>query len=130
MISVHFIKKNFIFFKLFTSKSQKKSNDKKNHAYLTGSQYARYLLKKYSRLQNFSQSRHLQDCKTSEFFFWFMFLISSPPSTTALRFPHFLWMNTSLGKSSKFPISYLSMPSSLSSTIITFSEWCFYSNML
>ena len=53
----------------------------------------------------------------SDFFFWLIFLVSSPPS---LRFSHSSSMNTILGESSKFPMS--SIPSSSSSTITNFSE--------
>ena len=39
-----------------------------------------------------------------------MFLVSSPPSMTTLRFPHFSSMNTTFSKSSKFPMSSISIP--------------------
>ena len=60
-------------------------------------------------------------CKTSAFF-WLIFSVSSPPSLTTMRFPHSSLMNTSLGESSKFPMSSISMQSSSSSTITFFSE--------
>ena len=60
-------------------------------------------------------------CKTSDFF-WLIFSVSSPPSLTTMRFPHSSLMNTSLGESSKFPMSSISMQSSSSSTITFFSE--------
>ena len=55
-------------------------------------------------------------CKTSDFFFWLIFLVSSPPSLTTTRFPHSSSMNTSLGESSKFPMSSVSIQHSSSST--------------
>ena len=60
-------------------------------------------------------------CKTSDIF-WLIFSVSSPPSLTTMRFPHSSLMNTSLGESSKFPMSSISMQSSSSSTITFFSE--------
>ena len=61
-------------------------------------------------------------CKTSDVFFWLIFLVSSPPSLINMRFSHSSSMITSLGESFKFPMSSLSMPSSPSSTIRYFSE--------
>ena len=61
-------------------------------------------------------------CKTSDFFIWIIFLVSSPPSLTSMRFPHSLSMNTSLGESSKFPMSSISIQSSPFSTITFFYE--------
>ena len=61
-------------------------------------------------------------CKTSDFFFWLIFLGSSPPSLTTMRFSHSSSMNTSPGESSKFPMSSISISSSPSSTITFFSE--------
>ena len=52
------------------------------------------------------------------FFIWLIFLVSSPPSTTTLRFPHSFSAGTSLGKPSKFPMSHISIPSG--SPIATF----------
>ena len=60
-------------------------------------------------------------CKTCAFF-WLIFSVSSPPSLTTIRFPHSSLMNTSLGESSKFPMSSISMQSSSSPTITFFSE--------
>ena len=61
-------------------------------------------------------------CKMSDFFFWLIFLVSFPPSLTTMRFPDFSSMNTSLGESSKFPMSSISISSSSSSIITLFSE--------
>ena len=47
--------------------------------------------------------------------FWLIFSVSSPPSLTTMRFP-------SLGESSKFPMSSVSMQSCSSPTITFFSE--------
>ena len=64
-------------------------------------------------------------CKTSAVF-WLLFSAGSPPSLTTMRFPHSSLMNTSLGESSKFPMSSISMQSSSSSTITFFSKSCFF----
>ena len=58
------------------------------------------------------------------FFCLLIFPVSSPPSTNTLRFPHSSWMNTILSKSSKFPVSSISIPSSSSLTIIFFLKGC------
>ena len=49
-----------------------------------------------------------------------IFPVSSPSSTNTLRFPHSSWMNTILSKSSTFPMSSISGPSSSSLTIENF----------
>ena len=51
-----------------------------------------------------------------------LFLVSYPSLTTTLRFPHSSSMNISLGKSIKFPIPSISIPSSSSSTVTTLFE--------
>ena len=61
-------------------------------------------------------------CKTSNFFFWLTFLVSSLPSLTTMRFPYSSSMNTILGESSKFPMSSISILFSSSSAITTFYE--------
>ena len=53
------------------------------------------------------------------------FSVSSPPSLTTMRFRHSSLINTSLGESSKFPMSSTSMQSSSSSTITFFLKSCF-----
>ena len=63
-----------------------------------------------------------QACKTSGFLFLLLFLINYPPSKTTLRFPHSSPMNISLGKSVKFPIPSISIPSCCSSTVLTLFE--------
>ena len=68
------------------------------------------LLKRCSRLQHFSQSGDLKARKTWDLFFWLIFLISFPLSMTTLRFLHSSSMNTTLSKSSKFPLSSISIP--------------------
>ena len=60
-------------------------------------------------------------CKTSDFF-WLIFPVRSSPSLTTMRFPHSSSMSKSLGESSKFPMSSLSMQSSSYPTITFFSE--------
>ena len=63
-ISIHFIRKSSL------SLSYLLPTHKKNHSHLTESQYSTWLLKKYSLLQHFSQSEHLQaivKCLTSCF---------------------------------------------------------------
>ena len=75
-------------------------------------------------------------CKTSDFFFWLISVVSSPPLLTTMRFPHSLLMNTILAESFKFPMSSLSIQSSFSPNVRTFSEglpfsmklWFFFKN--
>ena len=113
---------SFFSFKSFTTDSQEKKS------YLTDSQYSTFILKKYCLLWHLPRSGHLLlACKTPGFFYLLIFLVSSPPSTNTLRFPHSSWMNTILGKSSKFPMSSKSIPSSSSLTITIFSEGLCYS---
>ena len=50
-------------------------------------------------------------CEKPDFFFWLMYLVSSPPSLTTMRFSHSSSMNTNLGESSKFPIPFILIPS-------------------
>ena len=61
-------------------------------------------------------------CETHDFFFWLISLVSSPPSRTTLRFPHFSLMNTNLGKPCKFSVSSISKRCSSYSAVTTFSE--------
>ena len=82
--------------------THKKCNHEKNHTYL-----------------NLVKSGHIQSCKTSYLLFLSLFLVSSPPSTTTLRFPHSPLMNISPGKSNKLPIPFISIPCSSSSTVTT-----------
>ena len=65
-ISIHFIKKNLLPLRSSTICPQEKSNHKKNHAYLTDSEYFTCLLKKRSHLQHLLKRGHLQACKTSD----------------------------------------------------------------
>ena len=66
-------------------------------------------------------------CKTSTFF-WQIFSVSSLPSLTTVRFPHSSLMNASLGESSKFPMSSISVQSSSSPTITFFSKELLFVN--
>ena len=84
-------KKRLFRFKLYTSYLQEKSNHKKSHAHQTDPRYSNCLLKKSSYLQHFLQREHLQACKRSDFLFWKIFPISSPPSTTILKDSHILY---------------------------------------
>ena len=68
------------------------------------------------------QRTSIDYCKMFDFFFWLVFLLSSPPSLTSMRFSHSSSMNKSLCESSKFPMSSISIPSSPSSTITIFSD--------
>ena len=61
-------------------------------------------------------------CEMSDSFFWLIFLVSSPPSLIATRFPHSSSINTSLAESFKFPMSSILIQSSSSSTILFCSE--------
>ena len=66
-ISIRFIRKKLISFKvIYYLSTRKKSNYKKNHAYLTDSEYFTCLLKKRSCLQHLLKRGHLQACKTSD----------------------------------------------------------------
>ena len=110
----------FFSFKLFTTDSQEKY-----HTYLTDSQYSTFVLNKYSlscsichRVDNYELVKRLG------FFCLLIFPVSSPPSTNTLRFPHSSWMNSILSKSSKFPVSSTSIPSSSSLTITFFLKGC------
>ena len=108
-ISIHLIRKNCCLSSclLLTCK--------KNHVYLTDSQYYTWLLKNKCHLQHLSHSGYLIDySKMSDFFFWLIFRVSSPPSLTTMRFSHSSSIYASLGESSKFPISSLSISSSSS----------------
>ena len=118
------LEKSFLSFKLFLLGSKKNSREKSClpswftinilHGYPTESILlpAKFL----------TEWTFLEYCKTSNFFFWLIFLASSPPSLTAVRFPHSSSINTSLGGSSKSPMSSLSIQSSSSWTIRIFSE--------
>ena len=79
---------------------------KRKTSYLTDSQYSICLLKKYSCLQHLEQNKHIKTCKTPDFFFWLIFIISSPPSMTTLRFLDSSLMNTNLSESSKGVLAY------------------------
>ena len=61
-------------------------------------------------------------CKTSDFPFLLLSLVNYPPSTTTLRFPYSSSMNICLGKSIKFPIQSISIPSCSSWTVLTLFE--------
>ena len=87
-ISVHFFIKKVTFLKLSAVCSNEKSSHKKNHAYLTDSEYFACLLKKCSYLLDMSHIGHLQPCKNTGCFFMIIFLVSSPISTTTSRFQH------------------------------------------
>ena len=58
-------------------------------------------------------------CKTSDFF-WLIFSVRSSPSLTTMRFPHSSSISKSLGESSKFPMSSLSVQCSSFSNITFF----------
>ena len=65
--------------------------------------------------------------KTSDFFFWVIFLLISPLSFTTMKFPHSSSsMNTSRDESSKFPMSSVSIQSISSSTITFFLKGYFF----
>ena len=108
------------------------STHKKNHAYLSDSHgYWRSTLA-YNICHRVDVYRFIKRLASSSL----IFLISSIPSLTILRFPPSSLMNASLGKFSKFLISSISIPSSSSASIITFSEglsssmkpWLFFEN--
>ena len=115
-ISIHLIRKCFLSFKLFTAASQEKSS-LPNSLTIFPHGYWRNTLA-------YSICHIIDICyfKTPDLFFWLILVVISPPSLTTMRFSHNLLMNTSLGESSKFPMTSLSMSSTSSSTITTFSE--------
>ena len=82
------------------------------------------VIEKILSLTSFVKEWTPKGLRTSDFFFWLIFLVSSPPLFTTLIFPHSSSVNTSLVKSSKFPIS---SKSGSSSTIATFFEGLLYS---
>ena len=65
--------------------------------------------------------------KTSPVFHIYLVVRKSWDSTT-MRFPHSSWMNKSIGESSKFPMSSISMQSSSYPTITFFSEELLFFN--
>ena len=87
---------------------------KRSYAYIADSPSFTWLLKKYSHLKDFLQSGHLKNV-------CLLFLVNTPSLATT-RFSHSSSMNTSLGKSSKIPMSSVPAPASSSSTITTFLE--------
>ena len=48
-------------------------------------------------------------CKKAKFLFWLLFIVGSPPSLATMKFPHSSFMHASLGESSKFPKSSISI---------------------
>ena len=104
-ISIYLIRKKFPSFQIIYYLHTSNSNHKKTYAYLTDSQYSTCLLKKYRRLQHLKEREGLQACKTSDLFFWLIFLVNSPPSMTTLRLPDFSSMNATFSKSSQFQMS-------------------------
>ena len=88
VVLIQMIRKSFLPFKLYTIYPQEKSSHKKYHVYLTDSQYSTCLLKKCPRLQHLLQSGDLKSRKTSDVFFWLIFLVSSPLSMTILIYIH------------------------------------------
>ena len=74
--------------KLSIACPQEKSSHKKNHAYLTGSEYFTSLLKKCCRLQHMSQGglvKHLVGLQNVWLLFVNKFPVRSPPSATTFR---------------------------------------------
>ena len=92
--------------------THKKYNHKKNHTYLNLD---------YSLCHKVDIYRLLK-LLTSSFCYLLLFLVSYPPSTTTLKFPHSSSINIRLSKSIKFPIPSISIPSSSSSTVTTLFE--------
>ena len=84
------IRKKFTSFQfIYYLFAKNKSNHKKNHAYLN-------LI--------FSICHRFHICRLVKLLFLSLFPVSSPPSTTTWRLPHSSSMNSSLGKSTRFPI--------------------------
>ena len=127
------LEKIFLSFKLFTTDPQEKSC--LPNSFRIFQMVIQEILNK-CYLQCLSQSEHLQACKTSDFFLLFNTSSKFSMILTTLRFTHSSSMNTNLGKSSKFSVSFISTPSSSSSSITTFSgqwsssikSWYFFEN--
>ena len=122
VISIHLIRKTFPVFHIYSvvKKSQEKSC-LPNCFTINIPQVTEEILSPTTFVTKWT---FIGYCKTSAFF-WLIFSVSSPPSLTTIRFSHSSSMNTSLGESSKFPMSSLSMQSSSFSNITFFYEECF-----
>ena len=92
--------------------TQKKCNHKKNHTYFN------LVYSICHRVDIYKLVKLL----TSSFCYLLLFLVSNPPLTTTLRFPHSSSLNISLGNSIKFPAPSILIPSSSSSTVTTLFE--------
>ena len=90
----------------------KKCNHKKNHTYFN------LVYSICHRVDIYKLVKLL----TSSFCYLLLFLVSNPPLTTTLRFPHSSSLNISLGNSIKFPVPSILIPSSSSSTVTTLFE--------
>ena len=101
-----------------------KKNHEKNHAYPTDSKQIFHIVNE----EILSSTAFVTEWTSRGycFVFWLIFLVSSPPSLTTIRFAHASSMNTSLGEFSRFPMSSISIQSSSSSTTF-FSEGLFFS---
>ena len=100
--------KSFLPFKLYATYPQEKTNHKESHDYLTDLQYFTFLLKKCPRLQHLSQGVDLWrpvKSLTSP-----LVNVCNKLSTTTLRFPDSSSMDTTISKSSKFPMLTISIP--------------------
>ena len=104
------------FLLIYLLPTHKKCNNKKNHTYpnLIYSMCYRVYIYRLVKLL------------TSSFYYLLLFLVTYPPSATTLRFPHSSSTNISLGKSIKFPIPSISIPSSSSPTWKNFVWGVFY----
>ena len=101
-----------------------KKNHRKNHLYLTNSKKVFHIvIREIFWPPTFATEwTSIGYCKTSNFFLWSIFLLSSPPSLTIMRFRHSSSMNKGADTSSKFLMSSIAIPSTSFSSIKTFSE--------
>ena len=105
-ISVHWIRKRFLSFKLFTTASQEKS--------CLPNWFTIFHMVSEETLSPTAFATwwtFINNCETPDLFFWLIFLVSFQPSLTTMRFSHSSSINTNLGESCKFPMSFISIPS-------------------
>ena len=117
--SIHLIRKNISCFSyLFGSKKSQEKSCLPNCFTINIPQVTEDIL---SPTTFVTKWRFIGYDKTSVFF-WLIISVSSPPSLITMRFPHSSLINTSLGESSKFTMSSISMQSSSATNIIFSSE--------
>ena len=99
----------YSFLLIYLLPTHKKCDRKKNHAYLN------LVYSICHRMDICKLVKLLNSCLL-------LFLVSYPPLTTTLRFPHSSPMNISPGEPIKFLIPFIPIPSSSSSTVTSLFE--------